>query len=280
MEVLHHGGLNVVKLLNMVQQELPKLKHIALVGGSGGGVAAAAWGSNVADMWPMAEVVAVADSALHVFPGTHLFQYFWEIAQYGQGPAAQQTPHHTENVPDFDWRAPDALAKHVTSHDGRLKLVYLSCMDDHVVYKDRKLMATFANVNETIEELTDPARQHSRTWTFLKTLHTCSPEGSVFSYIQDCSEHHQTRSGFAPAVPGAIDAETFLKNILGGSQPDPQSTNSQFWFEVPAEPAAECSSQVRRRRSQQKSPDDDETSGSRSFGFTGMILIVASASQL
>lgn len=241
-------------LLAAVKEELPDLKKIQLYGASGGGIAAVAWASVVADMWTEAKVMALADSSMHVFPGTPLFDYFWEQSKYGPGPIGKATPQYDVLVPDFDWRQRDALAKHVASHEGRVKLAYMSCIDDYVVYGDRRTMAAFAGLNGEMDELLNKSTQHERTWAFLRSLHSCSPQGSVFSYILKCSKHHFTRNAWsAPMMnPGTnVTVKTFARRFLQGLDPDELSETTQFWYEghqANSEGAPSCPSTVRRRR--------------------------------
>merc|ERR1712113_1059234 len=105
-------------------------------------------------MWQSAKVVAFVDSGLHVFPGSKLFNYFYNISSWGPGPRAQGTGIDTEAiVPDFDWRVRDVIAHEIASFDGRVSVGYLSCIDDNKVYTDRLKFATYANLDLTAEEI-------------------------------------------------------------------------------------------------------------------------------
>jgi hypothetical protein len=262
-KMYHHGGKNYYDLLQLVKQERPDLTQISLYGASGGGVAAVAWASVMADMWTDAEVYALADSALHVFPGTQIFDYFWEYSQYGLGPAANNVPHYTDVVvPDFDWRLPDALAKHVKSHGGRVKIAYIACMDDYVVYGDRSTMAVAAGLSDMLANLLNESTQHDRTWSFLNSLHACSADGSSYSVIMDCGSHHLTKIGEWDTdllkVPGVnLSVKTFTKNFLNGLPPVPGVATDRFWYEAHGSQASDrcCSSPVRRRRGMKDGPD-------------------------
>eukprot|EP00930_Biecheleria_cincta_P086570 TRINITY_DN7583_c0_g1_i7.p1 TRINITY_DN7583_c0_g1~~TRINITY_DN7583_c0_g1_i7.p1 ORF type:complete len:585 (+),score=54.06 TRINITY_DN7583_c0_g1_i7:22-1755(+) len=250
--VYHHGGLNHALLLGAAKQALPNLTLISTYGSSGGGVAATAWASLIADTWTESKVVALADGALHTFPGTSLFDYFWEKAPYGAGPLGQATPQYDVTTPDFDWREVDALAKELKSHEGRVAIAYMSCIDDSVVYSERKRMALFANLTKTLQELVEPGAQHARTWRFLNNLHACSPEGSAFSFIGNCTTHHLLKSyRDLKDLQANISATEFARRVLQGLQPVPGSkATTKFWYEN-KQPSAEdlvCSSPVRRRR--------------------------------
>eukprot|EP00928_Gymnodinium_smaydae_P044976 TRINITY_DN30021_c0_g2_i1.p1 TRINITY_DN30021_c0_g2~~TRINITY_DN30021_c0_g2_i1.p1 ORF type:complete len:555 (+),score=53.83 TRINITY_DN30021_c0_g2_i1:99-1763(+) len=286
----HHGGKNLHDLLTAAKKELPDLKDIKLYGASGGGVAASAWASVVADMWTDAKVYALVDSPFHVFPGTQLFDYFWDKAQYGQGPSAERTPHYRDiDLPDFDWRLQDALAKEIQSHEGRVKLAYISCLDDYVVYGDRTTMAVHAKLDGLMKTLLDKETQHNRTWAFLNSLHGCSPDGSIYSFVLDCPNHHQTRRDewFTSTAPGSdVTMHEFSVNFLKGLPPNPENlTRQKYWFEdhAPTESDLCCKSSVRRRRgtsvrsgrNQDSQCEHDEVSGAQQPLICRAILFLA-----
>lgn len=250
----HIGGANMHHVLQAVSLDLPNLTDIGIYGGSGGGVSAVAWAPAIAEMFENVQVNVLADSALHIFPGTTLFQSFYDRSPWGPGPAGQGVGlDQAAVVPDFDWRAVDAIAAHVASFDGRVSVAYFGCIDDRVVFEDRLLMAYYAGLPNPVDELIDQQAQHAETWRFLSYMHMCSPPGTVFSYIQNCSSHAQIRGqNWATPVPGSVSPRDFVFNVLLGDAPDPNHTDqTQFWYNDEADASADisqCSSPVRRRR--------------------------------
>lgn len=251
MQARHTGSKTMSAILTDVHLSYPNLTDIVIYGGSGGGVSSSAWLPIIADMWPEANVTGLVDSGFHIFPGSKLFQDFYDKSAWGPGPAGQGNGTETGfEVPDFDWREADAVARHVASFDGRVKIAYLACIDDDVVYQDRGKLASYANLGTPLENLLDHHQQHEDTWNFIATLHHCTPQGSSFSYIQNCSNHHQTRNGFAVTNPDTtVTPKQFVERILNGQSPDPtDATRTQFWYKSVANKGADCNSAVRRRR--------------------------------
>jgi len=224
-------------------------------------VAAAAWLPSIADLWPTANVKGLVDSGFHILPGSTTFKYFYEQAPWGPGPPGSlgddgsiATGIYKEqvyaNLPKFDWRNLDAIPTELASYDGRVQIAYLSCLDDRIVYSDRVLLRSYA-VNKGNDDIITKAKHHSDIWSFLTNLHKCAPN-FTFSYVQDCTAHHQTRSGFgAPARAGYVSAKLFTERFLTGTRPiDVNHASMQnFWFEDHTATGvdAKCSA-VRRRR--------------------------------
>eukprot|EP00746_Dinoflagellata_sp_MGD_P158053 gnl/MRDRNA2_/MRDRNA2_86375_c0_seq1.p1 gnl/MRDRNA2_/MRDRNA2_86375_c0~~gnl/MRDRNA2_/MRDRNA2_86375_c0_seq1.p1 ORF type:complete len:294 (+),score=44.86 gnl/MRDRNA2_/MRDRNA2_86375_c0_seq1:118-882(+) len=203
-------------------------------------------------MWPSAKIVAFADSSFHIMPGTKLSRYFYEESPWGSGPAGQGPGLETDvEVPDFDWRAPDAVARHISSFDGRVIIAYLACLDDSIVYSDRWLIGQFAKFNETLGSLASKSQQHNDTWQYMHNMHACAPKGSVYSYIQNCTSHFQTLNGYAADNPRMISAKKFAYNVVVGNAPDSDDPErTRFWFKQAVAPdgSDKCPSEVRRRR--------------------------------
>eukprot|EP00929_Paragymnodinium_shiwhaense_P081470 TRINITY_DN4263_c0_g1_i1.p1 TRINITY_DN4263_c0_g1~~TRINITY_DN4263_c0_g1_i1.p1 ORF type:complete len:685 (+),score=146.46 TRINITY_DN4263_c0_g1_i1:88-2142(+) len=251
----HIGAKNMYDLLAQIQGQEPNLTHIAIYGGSGGGVGASAWANIVADMWPESQVAAFVDSGLHVMPGTSLYKYFWDNGAWGPGPAGQgEGLVDVPMMPNFDWRDPEALATEVASHNGRVKIGYLSCIDDDIVFSDRLKLGGYTGDIALFDQWSEYSLQRAETWEFLNTMHSCAPEGSVYSYIQNCSRHHQTRQEFHKTTdsyvnPGQIPPKLFFSNLMNGKTVDPNNTaKAQFWFDESKAKTVTCSSAVRRRR--------------------------------
>lgn len=269
---LHHGGKNMYDALNIVKKHYPRFSDVAIWGGSGGGVSAAAWAPMIADFWPMAKVVGFVDSGMHVFPGTDLFQYFYDMAMWGPGPVGQGDGLYSDvPVPDFDWRESDAVAAHVASFDGRVKIAYLSCIDDHQVFGDRGIMLYYAN-RSAYESLTK-ARQRKDTWQFLANLEKCAPAGTAFSYIQNCSKHFQTwEKEWEPSVPpGDVTPKMFVERFLKGLPPNPNNDKqTEFWYQTsPHTEDVTCSSPVRRRRTWVQEEETSSSTTGNKGGSTG-----------
>eukprot|EP00747_Dinoflagellata_sp_TGD_P023071 gnl/TRDRNA2_/TRDRNA2_129538_c0_seq1.p1 gnl/TRDRNA2_/TRDRNA2_129538_c0~~gnl/TRDRNA2_/TRDRNA2_129538_c0_seq1.p1 ORF type:complete len:587 (+),score=55.90 gnl/TRDRNA2_/TRDRNA2_129538_c0_seq1:2-1762(+) len=258
MTAFHHGGKNFYDVLQEAKSVFPDLEHIAIYGGSGGGVASIAWSPMIADMWPAANVAALADSGLHSLPGTMLFKHFYERAPWGPGLGRESASIAADTpMPDFDWRQLDAVASHISSFDGRVTAAHVSCIDDKGVLWQRKVMANYAQLDKRFPEgtksLVSKSRQHDEAWSFLTNLEACAPNGTVYSYILNCSEHHLTRNYLNEmhSLEGTISVKTFVENFLVGEPPDPDDpARTHFWYEQhePEGDDGTCPSEVRRRR--------------------------------
>jgi hypothetical protein len=241
--------MSILRLLLGVQKLLPDLEEFFIYGGSGGGVSSAAWAPTVADMFPMANVYALVDSGFHLMPGTDIFKYFFNNVAWSHGPGEQQAKKvYTEyTVPTFDWLDVRAIATQLHGYGGRVKIAYMGCDNDYIVYGDRKLMGQYAvtNYNDTYYT----TKQVLEMWTFLENSHKCAPAGTVFSWVASCSAHHLTRvhganwaeiergesyaaPDAAPTVPGAISARDFVYNFLKGQPLDPNNPmRYHFWYD-------------------------------------------------
>merc|ERR1712187_80897 len=124
-------------------------------------------------------------------------------------------------------------------------------------------MAAIARLPETKQELSDFNAQEQNTWRFLAAMHECTPEGTFFSYIQNCSSHAQTNQWLNkdeeyleanyPSVPGPVGPKEFVEEFLSGSAPDASDpSRSRFWYANEESDISgsiqHCKSDVRRRR--------------------------------
>jgi len=207
-------------LLQAIQEEQSDLERITLIGASGSGVSRVAWAPVVANMFPTTEVLVLADSAMHVLPGTEVFKYFWNKVQWSPNPTAQHdlaklyAPNMT-SLPTFDWRSFSAIPNMLWHYDGRVKVLYIGCNKDEVVLGDRVALTKYANLSvaTSVEE---------EMWDFLQRLARDSPPGCAFSYISNGTCHHQTRKGFMGAINARDSSdvgpqkftEAFLKGKL------------------------------------------------------------------
>lgn len=239
---MHHGGIGVRAMLTAVKELIPDLENFYLYGGSGGGVAAAAWMIPVADLFPDAKVLALVDSGFHMMPGTEVFKYFYNDVSWSHGPGEQEASkvYKSVEVPSFDWVDLRSIATQLTGYEGRVKIAYIGCDNDHIVYSDRKLMGKYITVyndsdNTQVEDM----------WKFLTVTHKCAPEGSMFSWVAKCTTHHLTKE-MGPSwaaytdrdrhpdvrIDNAIGVKDFVHNFLLGKTLDPRDPHrTMFWYD-------------------------------------------------
>lgn len=248
--IRHSGGASYMLLLQAIQDKFSDMERMTLIGASGSAVSRVAWAPAVADMFPTTQIHVLADSAMHVLPGTDVFSYFWNEVQWSPSPegkhdlATVYAPGMT-SLPAFDWRSPTAISDMLQRYDGRVKLLYISCNHDKVVIGDRVLLAGYANLTVA----TDKEEVAEEMWEFLQRLTRDAPAGSVFTYISEGDCHHQTRKPFGAAV-NASDAsdpgpEKFTEAFLKG---EPTGA-AHMWCcnKTPSEPSTvEMSSAVSR----------------------------------
>jgi len=238
-QVTHHsGGASYMLLMRAVQQARPDLERMTLIGASGSAVSRVAWASTAADMFPTAEVRVVADSAMHVLPGTEVFKYFWSEVQWSPNPGgrhdlAQLYAPGMVSLPTFDWRSLSAISDMLRQYAGRVKLLYIACNNDEVVKGDRNSLSAYAN-------FTAPTSVEEEMWDFIQRLVRDAPAGSAFSYISQGTCHHQTRNGFVPAINASDSSDPgpkrFTEAFLKGEPLD----TAHVWCcgKAPPEPAA------------------------------------------
>jgi len=222
--VRHYGALNMGITLNMLKNTLPDLKEIALLGGSGGGISAAAWMDTVVDKWKDAKVNVLVDSGFLMFPGSDMFDWWDQTVTWGTGPAMdkenrlQDTP-----APILSWTEPMLAIS-----ESRIRVAYLACDDDGTVSSDRKRMRLDgAQVGDTLRHLKDQ-------FCLLVHLRDDSPANQAYSYFAECESHYISRDNFPQVanIAGTITAKTFVENFLAGNAPDPGNpTKSAFWFD-------------------------------------------------
>eukprot|EP00933_Yihiella_yeosuensis_P025107 TRINITY_DN19483_c0_g1_i1.p1 TRINITY_DN19483_c0_g1~~TRINITY_DN19483_c0_g1_i1.p1 ORF type:complete len:456 (-),score=69.11 TRINITY_DN19483_c0_g1_i1:142-1509(-) len=226
----HHGAINFNNLLTSLQKQFPNLKEIAMLGGSGAGVATAAWSGEVASRFPKAKVAAFVDSGFHLFPGTDAFKWFWDNVAWSPGKGGEKNiVDKSPGLPNFDWRSQLAIVEQLRKYPGRLKIAYVACNNDSVVFGDRSILSQYSDYNGSKE-----INQYQQMWSYISNLHKCAPPGSAYSYIANCDSHHLTRNGFKPAHnnPGMMKIENFTNNFLLMKQVDPtDAKRTSFWYE-------------------------------------------------
>lgn len=228
----HHGGLNMRTLLNAVKKTLPELSEFHVLGGSGGGVAAAAWGTEIADMWPTAKVKVLVDSGFHMMPGTRLFEYFYDHIRWSPGPGGQQKGMHKDvKVPQTDWRLKSAIADAIAPYNGRVKIAYIGCDEDYIIDSQREMMAKYVSDFKKTD-----IDQAPEMWAFVTSTHKCAPDRTVYSYIMKCDDHHYTsrdKLGDAPKYQvDNVTLDSFIVNFFNSVPPDPKNPDRvTFWFE-------------------------------------------------
>lgn len=237
----HHGGQNLYHALQRSHEELPGLRDIAIYGGSGGGTAAAAWMEVIADMWPAADVRVLVDSGMHLLPGGLIFQHFYKSIAWANNPSNQANIDDTDAVvPDFDWNEVTAIANTLNKFDGRVKIAYIQCKNDHIMFSDREKIAKYIT-----DFNTSTVDQDEEMWSFLTTTHKCAQPGTMSSYVVDCNHHHLTRQDGALWAQGQEDPVHAATQITGFPlgpwvsnffEKKPYDANmptrTDFWFEA------------------------------------------------
>jgi len=202
--VSHVGSASYMLLLQAIKEKYASADRVTLIGASGLAVSRVAWAPTVADLFPSAVVQVLADSAMHIFPDTEAFRFFWNEVQWSPNPNGRHDlaqPYASGmSLPTFDWRSPTAISDMLQHYAGRVRLLYIACNDDDVVRGDRINLAHYANIT-----VPTGAQHVEEMWTFMKRLTRDAPAGSVFSYISEGTCHHQTRKGFVAAI-NASDA--------------------------------------------------------------------------
>jgi len=263
MTARHHGAVNLQKVLLAVKASYPNLKKFTIYGGSGGAVSASIWGFKVAEMFPQANVHIFSDSGFHMMPGSAFFKYFWANVSWSTGPGGENNGMvgsaeiTDEQMPTWDWRETLAVSKQLTEYEGRVKIAFLACSRDKVVESDREKMGQFSDFDRSnFNQLQD-------MWGYVRNLHKCAPDGTVFSYISDCELHHASRAGFsddAINLPGHnVTAQAFVDGFLS-QEP---LCGDGCWYEVPVTDGGMCTA-----------TPEQETSGTL---FVGALLPMLSS---
>jgi len=239
----HHGGMGIRSILTAVKKLIPDLSKMVLYGGSGGGVASAAWAPSVADAFPKANVYALVDSGFHLMPGTDIFTWFYKNVPWSHGPGESKAEKvWNVDVPKFDWSDLQSMATELNGYGGRVKVAYIGCDNDHIVYSDRRLIGKYIGEFNDTHHI---GSQVSNMWDFLTMTHKCATEGSVSSWVASCTEHHLTRllgakwakneSTLAKnpnvKVDNGITAQDFVYNFLSDRPLDPANPGRHaFWY--------------------------------------------------
>eukprot|EP00427_Karlodinium_veneficum_P026587 CAMPEP_0169207756 /NCGR_PEP_ID=MMETSP1016-20121227/13762_1 /TAXON_ID=342587 /ORGANISM="Karlodinium micrum, Strain CCMP2283" /LENGTH=265 /DNA_ID=CAMNT_0009285073 /DNA_START=59 /DNA_END=854 /DNA_ORIENTATION=+ len=128
----HHGGMQLREILTALTQAIPDVTKIFVQGGSGGGVAAAAWVAQLADQWPDAQIRALVDSGFHL----HFIQMVLDNVVWSPGPGGQQALkiYDQYTVPSMDWREVHAFEERLKLYNGRARIAYIGCDEDGIVY--------------------------------------------------------------------------------------------------------------------------------------------------
>lgn len=238
----HHGGQNVYHAIENIHRLMPNVKDIALFGGSGGGVAAAAWAPRLAETWPAAQVRVLVDSGMHLIPGGKIFNYFYNNVSWAPGLGATPVDDPSAIVPRFDWRSVRSVADKLNMFNGRIKVAYIACKDDKIMWGDRGIIAKYVAGFDV-----SSVNQYQEMWTFLTTTHKCAKPGTVASYIMDCDFHHLTRTDGeywaqtqGKGTPEHVSAELpglplgqWVSNFFKDKPLDANDTNrTAMWFEA------------------------------------------------
>lgn len=244
----HHGGISIRKILSALGDLIPDPEAVYLYGGSGGGVASAAWMSPVADSFPNAQVYCLVDSGFHMMPGTDIFKFFYNNVPWSHGPGEQLAAKvYTDyKVPSFDWLDIRSIATQLNGYGGRVKIAYIGCDNDHIVYSDRQLMGKYVTIYN--DELYSK-HQVDEMWHFLTTTHACAPPGTVSSWVASCTHHHLTlKMGLemtkmekgdikttkyqSVQVKDGISVKDFIYNFLRGEPLDKDHPDRRhFWYD-------------------------------------------------
>lgn len=224
----HHGAKNMRKVLDALKAGLPNATEITVYGGSGAGVSTSLWMTEIADIWPKAQVSALVDSGFHMMPGSKFFEFFYNNVQWSVGPGGDNAGKMKDvKVPRWEWLEEAGISNELTRYNGRIKIAYIACEMDSTVLSDRDRMSKYSEFSgKTIDQLRE-------MWCFLTHLHRDAPKGTAFSYIANCANHHLTRHGFPETANlyNEITLKTFTENFLLGKAPDENATNrSTFWY--------------------------------------------------
>lgn len=218
--VHHRGALNMRLTLAMVKTSLPALKKLTVYGGSGGGVAAAAWMGDIATTFPAAAVDVLVDSGFLMFPGSAIYDFMSEKAPW-------RKPTTGTAFPQLAWSQPEALAGTLKSSAGRLRLAYVGCDGDNIVVNDRKSMRNNgADVGLSLH-------YHKDMFCFLAHLQADAPAASAYSYFSECNLHYISRESFPEVanIANTITAKAFVDSFLRGEAPaDPSDAARQTWW--------------------------------------------------
>lgn len=134
--VQHRGAVNVDVVVKWVQRNFPNLRRIQLMGASAGGWGAMAWAHVVAELYPSAQIIVWADSALHlVCPSATcdsmlpIIDERWHMTGPLVRPSWSQywTP---EAFRAGGWKLGDFLAETLRRYEGRMTLGVFTRSDD------------------------------------------------------------------------------------------------------------------------------------------------------